>query len=76
MRPNQDTDDWIDSPRVRPWQPSIEETEELRIYLKDKIIGQDHAVDRVCDLFLSRSFREKDEDRPFLSCLLNGKSGT
>ena len=57
------------------WKPGIPMIEEMRAYLKARMIGQNSAIDEICNLFVARSVRTKDDRRPFLSVFLNGTSG-
>lgn len=49
--------------------------EELRSFLREKLIGQNEAIDEIVNLFVSRAVRTDDDRRPFMSVFLNGTSG-
>lgn len=57
------------------WRPEIEMVEELRSFLREKLIGQNEAIDEIVNLFVSRAVRTDDDRRPFMSVFLNGTSG-
>lgn len=57
------------------WKPEISEVEEMRTFLKARLIGQNEAIDEISNLFIARAVRSSDDRRPFMSVFLNGTSG-
>ncbi|MDD2891485.1 MAG: hypothetical protein PHQ95_00800 [Candidatus Gracilibacteria bacterium] len=57
------------------WRPEIEMIERMRDYLFQNLLGQQEAINEVCDLFIARSVRSNSDRRPFMTVFLNGTSG-
>lgn len=62
-------------PKIPLFQPSIMLVETVRRRLKDVVKFQDSVIDRMCDSLLSKSFRDKKDERVLYAALLNGTSG-
>jgi ATP-dependent Clp protease ATP-binding subunit ClpA len=62
-------------PKIPLFEPSIMLIETVRKRLKEVVKNQEAVIDRMCTSLLSKSFRDKDDQRVLYAALLNGTSG-